>query len=268
MFAIKYLLKEPFRILFDPIHRKLWFLMWRIGSLPRYQKTSVHFNGYKLQVPDSLSFLFQVQEIFVNEFYRFSAKTDSPIILDCGANIGSSILYFKSIYPKATITAFEADASIAQILETNLQANNVSNVTVVNKAVWVHNNGIEFATEGSDGASVYGAGAKTLVPSFRLKEELQKHPTIDMLKIDIEAAENDVIIDCKDELHRAQNIFLEYHSLPGSDQKLGEMLQILSNNGFRYFVNSAVDRKSPFVNHRYKNNDTMDLQLNIFAYKI
>jgi len=33
-------------------------------------------------------------EIFVREIYAFKAQTSTPFIIDCGSNIGMSILYF------------------------------------------------------------------------------------------------------------------------------------------------------------------------------
>jgi uncharacterized protein YfeS len=40
-------------------------------------------------VPDALSFIWQFKEIFVEEYYRFEAKSESPVIYDCGANVGT-----------------------------------------------------------------------------------------------------------------------------------------------------------------------------------
>src|SRR5688572_3562695 len=39
------------------------------------------------------------KELFEDEIYRFTAAHSSPLIIDCGANIGLSILYFKQLYP-------------------------------------------------------------------------------------------------------------------------------------------------------------------------
>jgi len=62
------------------------------------------------------------RDLFVEEMYRFDAGRSNPVVLDCGSNIGLSVLYFKSIYPDATIYAFEPDNSNFEILEKILQA--------------------------------------------------------------------------------------------------------------------------------------------------
>ena len=113
------------------------------------------------QVPDCMSFLFQFQEIFVEGFYQFNTSENQPVILDCGANIGTSCAFFKRQYPSAKITAFEADKKISDILKSNLSTNGFADVEIINKAVWVDDAGIEFASEGSDGASIYGEGSKS-----------------------------------------------------------------------------------------------------------
>ncbi len=88
-----------------------------------------------------------------------------------------------------------------------------------------------------------------------------------MLKIDIEGAETDVLIDCADALAHVRNLFIEYHAYVGHPQTLGLIVRLLETQGFRYYIDSNQLRVRPLVNHRYRGNDLMDLQLNIFAYR-
>jgi uncharacterized protein (DUF927 family) len=88
-----------------------------------------------------------------------------------------------------------------------------------------------------------------------------------MLKMDIEGAENDVILDCGNSLKKVQNIFIEYHSYMNSQQKLSELLNVLEQNNFRYFIRNDSSRNMPLINKTNKSNPTMDLQLNIFGYR-
>ena len=122
----------------------MW-LLFRYGSYPRNRPTTISFRNYRFDVPDAFSFVWQIKEIFADEFYCFKATTPQPLILDCGANIGTSITYFKQLYPDARIIAFEADAHIGQVLAQNLRQNNLRGVEIVNKAVWTHNNGFRLA---------------------------------------------------------------------------------------------------------------------------
>ncbi len=242
-------------------------LLFLYGDKPRYKKHNIKYLGFNTIVPDTLSFIWQFKEIFGDENYKFKSDSLNPIIYDCGSNIGISCLYFSTNYPTSAIKAFEADPNIVKVLSENLNRNNVNNVEVIGKAVWINNEGIEISIEGADGASIYSKVNPVKVPSIRLKDMIEKETTIDMLKIDIEGAEYDVLLDCKDSLSNVKNIFIEYHSFENSNQKLSEILKILEINNFRYFINPVNERAMPFINKKNKSNPGMDLQLNIYAYK-
>jgi hypothetical protein len=79
--------------------------------------------GFHVTYPNHSHALFLLHEIFVNAEYEFRADHDQPCIIDCGANIGLSVLFFKALYPHATVIAFEPDsaslAQLTQIVEAN-----------------------------------------------------------------------------------------------------------------------------------------------------
>ncbi len=268
LFWLKQLLKEPYNALRTARDREFIGLLWRYGDKPRHQLTEVSFGKYRLRVPDTMSFLFQHQEIFADEFYHFKTGRSQPVILDCGANVGMSILYFKELYPQARVMAFEAEASIAALLRENLQSNGIKDVEVIDKAVWINEQGVEFGSEASDSSSIYSeSNQKNRVPSVRLRDYLLKEPYIDFLKIDIEGAEIEVLTDCANALGNVKNLFVEFHSYLGHSQSLASVVKVFEENGFRYYLDTNQHRKRPFVNHRYRNNDRMDLQLNIFGWR-
>ncbi len=247
--------------------REFLWLAFQYGDAPRYQPKTIRLLGNFLEVPDCQSFLWQFKEIFADENYRFQADTDTPLIYNCGANIGVDTLYFKRLYPNASIKAFEADPGIAAYLTRNVERNRLSKVEVITQAVWNENTTVSFAAEGADGGSVVVGNKTAQIPATRLKDWLEKESVIDLLKMDIEGAEVAVIRDCKDSLRHIRHIFIEYHAYLHEPQALGELLQLLTNSGFRYFIRSEADRQQPFVNRTNRKTPTMDLQLNIFAYR-
>lgn len=251
----------------NPRQRTFIELVLLYGGKKRYEKGKIKFDGFKFDVVDYLSFLYQYKEIFVDEYYRFKSDNDSPVIYDCGANVGTSCAYFKMIYPNSTIKAFEAEQGIAGILKTNIKNNGLTNIDVIGKAIWIDNNGVDLSVEGADGSSVYLGENVKRVNSVRLKEMLNSESKVDMLKMDIEGAENDVILDCGDSLKVVDNIFIEYHAYTNSKQKLSELLKVLEQNNFRYFIRNDSDRKTPLINRTHNGNLSMDLQLNIFGYR-
>jgi FkbM family methyltransferase len=263
----KILFKEFYRLVRDARHREFLRLAFRHGDAPRYQPRQVRFLGYRIGVPDCLSFLWQFKEIFAEESYCFRATTESPVIYDCGANVGLGCLYFKRLYPAARITAFEADPGVAALLAENLRQNGFADIDIVAKAVWKENTTLAFSSEGADGGSVVAGKPSLQIPAVRLKEYLDRAGRVDLLKMDIEGAEADVLEDCRGSLGGVQHLFVEYHAYTGQSQRLDALLAVLGESGFRYFIRSEADRARPFVNRMNSGTPYMDLQLNIFAYR-
>lgn len=251
----------------NPRQRTFIELVLRYGGKKRYEKGKIKFDGFEFVIADYMSFIFQYKEIFVDEYYRFQSDNDSPVIYDCGSNVGTSCAYFKMIYPNSKIKAFEPEKGIAEILKSNINNNRLTGIEVIEKAVWVDTDGVNLSVEGADGSSVYLGENVQKVNSVRLKEMLDSERKIDMLKMDIEGAENDVILDCGESLKVVDNIFIEYHAYTNSKQNLSALLNVLEQNNFRYFIRNDSDRKMPLINRTSKNNPSMDLQLNIFGYR-
>ncbi|GAB4054488.1 FkbM family methyltransferase [Spirosoma litoris] len=267
MWIFRFLFTEAARLLRSIEGRRLLWLAFQYGDRSRNQAVDVTFGPYRFRVPDALSFVWQYREIFVDEFYKFSTTSPNPVIFDCGTNIGTSVVYFRQNYPNARIVAFEADEQISATLQDNLRKNQITGVEVITKAVWTNEEGIWFGSDQADSASIFSQTDRKLVPSVRLRDVLLRETHIDMLKMDIEGAETAVLTDCHDALAHVKNLFVEFHAYLDHPQTLAEVMNVLEKSGFRYYINTSQYRHAPLVNHRYKGNDSMDLQLNIFAYR-
>ena len=257
-----------YKFLRNPLERKFTYLSIIYGNKKRFQESRIKFVGFDFLVPDTLSFICQFKEIFVEEYYRFETNTKAPVIFDCGANVGTSCAYFKYRYPQSRIVAFEPNPKIAEYLKTNIKNNSLKNIEVINKAVWTNDKGIELGMEDADASSIFFEKNKMKVESVRLKDYLEKEEVVDMLKMDIEGAEIEVLKDCRESLTNVKNIFVEFHSYRNKPQRLSEVIDVLETAGFRYFIMQPEDRVSPLINHFNKSNPGMDLQLNIFAYRV
>ena len=268
---MKLLFKIFFRGLFlffkDPNQRRFIWLVFRFGNVARFKAKTIRINNFTIIVPDCLSFLWQYKEIFVEGSYKFKSKKRDSKIIDCGANIGLGLLYYKLHYPDSKIIAFEANSDISRILQQNIHNNRLKDVEVHNKAVWINDEGVEISVGKADNSSIFGTGQKVKVPSVTLNSILEREQIIDFLKIDIEGAEKEVITNCGNLLRKVSNIFIEYHSFIDKKQELDEVLSILTQNDFRYFIKPVNDRLQPFINQTNKNSPEFDLQLNIYAYK-
>lgn len=249
-------------------NRKYWLfskLSFKLRNMPRFTACKVKSDGWKFSVPDSASFLSTYKEIFVNQIYAFHSDAPCPRILDIGANIGLSVLYFKRLYPQAIITAYEADPVIFNYLKNNVHGNGFSDVKLVNKAVWDENTTLKFNSEGADGGRVALDNDDNIisVEAVDIRHILNEN-SYDFLKIDIEGAEERVFPACKDYLPSFKFVFVEYHSIVGKKQCLDTIISLLTEAGFRIHIQSDVS-PSPFVTLRI--NSGFDLQLNIFGWK-
>lgn len=236
----------------------------RLITMPRYQEVEIPFLGKKIKVPDPVSCFYAHKEIFGNGIYAFSSRNACPRIIDCGANVGLSVLYFKSLFPSAEITAVEADPTIHSYLSQNLERFHLGLVEIISKAVSHNHQDIIFYSEGADGGRmgipVDMDRDKTFTVESITLDDLIKGQVVDFLKIDIEGAETDVILESKS-LHLVKNLFVEYHSFSHLDQRLHQLLAKLSENGYRYYISTALSPKQPFI--KVNNYLGMDLQLNI-----
>lgn len=209
------------------------------------------------------------RELFCKEIYQFNSKTNAPIILDCGSNIGLSVLYFKTIYPNSKVWAFEPDAANFELLIKNIESNHLQDVHAAPAAVWIADGTIQFSGNGSEASRIDETNvnpSNNSVPCVRLKNLLCSFETINFLKMDIEGGEYKVITDCAEELHRVDNFFLEYHGKTTDTNQLTELLEIVYKQGFHAYIRNAADALThPFIQ---KQTDTQfDVQLNIFCYK-
>lgn len=237
----------------------------RLHNLPRYVHTVTNLPGFEIEIPDGPSFAAVWTEVFEREIYNFNANTSSPRILDCGANVGLSCLYFKSRFPNSRITAFEPDPAIFNCLERMMNFGKLHDVELIPKAVWSSETTLQFTSEGSDAGRIdcENSSKSINIQTIRLNEYLRE--PIDFLKIDIEGAETEVICDCAENLHNVNNLFVEYHSFLGKPQTLHNLLATLNNAGFRLQIQDVGIAAKPFL--EVKSYLGMDMQLNIFGYR-
>jgi FkbM family methyltransferase len=210
--------------------------------------------------------LHSIKELFQQEVYKFKSDTETPTIIDCGSNIGLSVIYFKLLYPSAKIVAFEPDKTLYNHLIKNIQSFNLENVKAYQKGVWSDDKVLNFHAEGTLGGAlgpISNAQSTTEVEVIRLKSLLSQR--VDFLKLDIEGAEYEVLNDCKESLSNVRHLFVEYHSHSNRQQNLHEILKWITAAGMRYIImDASCTYKHPFTEAPNKG---PDLQLNIFCFR-
>jgi FkbM family methyltransferase len=226
----------------------------------------INFKQFSIWYKRPYELLHTYKDIFENEIYKFHTQTSEPIIIDCGSNIGLSVIYYKQLYPNASILAFEPDKQNFQLLKKNVVSNNYQNVHLNEAAVWITDGEIFFDANETEASHISESDHATKVKAIRLKNVLNNYYKIDFLKVDIEGAEWQVITDCEEELIKVNNLFLEYHGRVHETNKLNNLLEIVYKNGFNVYIKNAADNIShPFVEKT--TNTIYDVQLNIFCFK-
>ena len=201
---------------------------------PRYTNGSVRAGRYALEYGDAMSVWPQWEDIFIHRTLLFETSVETPRILDCGANVGVASLYFRQQYPRARITAFEADPAISDVCRRNLEANGAADVDLVTAAVWTSRGETAFVCEGSDSGAVAALGVidgpVQTVATVRLRDYLGER--IDLLKLDIEGAELPVLEDCADRLDAVQAMTVDLHEFDPNRRQTGPMFDLLARAGF------------------------------------
>lgn len=266
------LLEISFRGLYyfisDQAYRRFIWLVFRFGGKKRHQAFSTDLFGYKWHVADAVSFIWQFKEIFTDQSYRFHSDRSQKVIYDCGANIGLSCLFYHRYYPEARVEAYEPDPQVSKIAAANISSLNNPNIQLREQAVWIENGVLDFYQNDVDSGSLTAAGdAKVVkVATIDLLEQLQKEDFVDFLKMDIEGAETQLLPHIAPALPKIGALFIEYHSRPSEAQSLSQILGLLQNAGFRYYLKTENRRKQPLLQHGV--DKPMDYQTNIYAYRL
>ena len=206
------------------------------------------------------------RDIFLYRDYYFKSDNKSPLILDCGAHIGISVIYFKRLYPNSRIIAFEPDPVNFELLTLNVKQNNLKKVMLVNSALSDREGNLDlFTSTEKKSPWTWGAsleikkwpGEKTKKAVKVRTEKLSKYikGRVELVKLDIEGAETKVINEIENKLQYVEKIVLEFHGLKsqkGND--LEKIVNLLQEHGFvcsfkQYgwgLPYGKIDRKDPF----------------------
>jgi FkbM family methyltransferase len=200
---------------------------------------------YKVKYLNRGSFRIALWEIFFKGEYRFTARTETPVILDCGANIGLATLFFKHLYPQAHVTAFEADPNIADILKANITNNNLRDVEIQNLMLANTEGDRTFFVTNDPAANLMGSAnpnrvsdhREVTVPAARLSRFI--HGPVDFLKLDVEGSEFEVLEDliASGSLSQIASMVIEYHHKIGNaPSRLSSFLSTLEDHGYEYQI--------------------------------
>jgi FkbM family methyltransferase len=207
--------------------------------------------GMTIHSFSAFNLLYLVDEIFLERIYTVSPDSLTPTILDCGSNIGLSILFFKKLIPGARIIGFEPDHKTFELLVRNVRGNGYSDVCLNNAAVSEVDGETAFYTDPEVMGSLVMStirervpgGASGSVSTVRLSSYVRH--TIDFIKMDIEGAETCVLgeLAASGALVSVKAIILEYHDhIRPEEDRLSDLLRLLEQSAFGYGVSATICR--------------------------
>jgi FkbM family methyltransferase len=178
-------------------------------------------------------------EIFLSKEYDINLG--NPLfIVDAGAHIGLSSVFFASKYPKATVIAIEPEPSNFDILLRN--AKHHTNIKPIQAGLWsrkahlrIQDNKVATwsfrVSEDSSGNGIPAIGIRDVMSDFNMEE-------IDLLKIDIEGSELEVLNHSQPWIHAVKTLIIELHERykPGCTEALAKAL-----SGYAYDKSRSGD---------------------------
>lgn len=203
-------------------------------------------------VPDQERFGL-ARELVLQRIYDSSGAQLSACrtVVDAGANVGLFSLV-ASRYVERVI-ALEPDPINHRLLELNLFANAADNVTTIEAALWTEDGEVEFARPphevqrpwSSTGAYVVTPlmhGNGRLTKAVSLESVVERYGDIDLLKMDIEGAEEEVLV-ATSALGHVKRMIAELHlSRPGQERPI---IIALREQGFSVRLLTAASLYTP-----------------------
>lgn len=172
---------------------------------------------------------FDGEYAIADEFARDSIRT----IVDLGANVGYSVLLWKTRFPEARVIAVEPDANNMAVAKRNAEA--LPGVTLIEGCATARSGHVTLDRSGGEAwAFRVGAPPKTgstgadAIRAYSMDDLLQaaavpNDAPIDLLKCDIEGGEAELFADCRSWIGRVRHVIIELHRPYRSEQFFADL---------------------------------------------
>lgn len=193
----------------------------RVGHLRLRKRTTDRHVFFQVFVQRGYDFSGFEQNAHLQKIYDGAvAKGELPLIIDCGANIGLSAVWYAVRYPAARVFAVEPEAGNFALLCAN--ARPFPNIVPINAAVWDNDASLAivdaaaaaWSFQVSESAPGESALCAVTIPAIMAQAEANR---LLLAKIDIEGAEQTLFRANTDLMESTTAIAIELHDwmLPG-----------------------------------------------------
>lgn len=173
-------------------------------------KTCIHMNRRPVYLRVGTSDLQVWKDIFVGMEYAVAVKGEPKFIIDAGAFIGLSPIWWAMRYPEALIVAVELDAENFKMLKLNTE--HYPNIHPIHAGLWSHQTMLEVENPGAATWSFRATEGGT-VPGITVQQIMADYgyDRVDLLKIDIEGGEKEVLQHAGPWRERFGTLVIETH---------------------------------------------------------
>jgi FkbM family methyltransferase len=199
-----------------------------------------------------------INETWIENVYRIHQYhfSGDKVFVDIGANIGSVSIFVDSfnkiLEDKIKVYAVEPEPNNIDLLNYNILNNPTENITIVNNAVWHEEGTVTVSNKGGNSSIVYKTDSDfSHIEAITIEHLLNKYniKEVDVMKIDIEGAEFDLIINTPAEiLAKIKYLTLEFDK--SFDGKFGIMVEKLSKQ-FGLEILGSPERGGYIYANRY-----------------
>lgn len=239
----------------DSLHYgRLFYWLWRMHRAliltPRTEssllKTSLGLDSLFVldlsRLTDALAHCFGLGESDVRYAFDLLCRDiEKPTVLDVGANIGTTAIYFALKRPRGTVHAFEPNPAMFDCLDENRQLSNCNNIilhdfALSNRSGTTH---LIEAMEGNPGSSYLSEERADGSVEVVLNELDQILPEIqvDFIKIDVEGSERAVLEGAIKTIERCCPMII-YECNPDAlaDRKTQSPYKLLEDLGYDFWL--------------------------------
>lgn len=154
-------------------------------------------------------------EVFIDKCYSVDISPQPKTILDLGANVGYSSIFFKKKYPAAHVVCVEPIQDNLVVLHQNIKINRME-IEVLEGAISSAKGTLNME-KGTKDYNFRVTNSKKndnmIVKALTVEEVLNKFgwDFIDLLKVDIEGSEKELFATNADWLYKVNNLIIEAH---------------------------------------------------------
>jgi FkbM family methyltransferase len=204
-------------------------------------------NKPNVRLSNFIPYRLNYEEYFIQKKYDKWLSKQYDLVVDVGANVGVFTQYMILNGWAKNILAVECDSLALKDLNENFKLND--RVDIIPKALHHKNEPIELfeseanpvitSTLAPEKLENHMAGVKgdtvKMVETITIKDIVEAYETIDLLKIDIEGAEYEILLNTPSECFESiNNIFLECHFFENdSSIKYKTLIEKLSQLGYK-----------------------------------